>query len=97
MWKFRDGTRKEQEEFLSRLAGLYGVIPQLRRCEILRGMGGADYDAVLLSEFESAEALEAYKNDPRHKAVSALCKSIRVARAAVDCELPSPAPQPGDA
>ena len=35
-------------------------------------------------------ALEAYKNDPRHKAVSALCKSIRTDRAAVDCLLPDP-------
>ena len=35
-------------------------------------------------------ALETYKNDPRHKAVSALCKSIRTDRAAVDCLLPDP-------
>ena len=49
---------------------------------------GSDYDAVLISEFENREALERYKNDPRHKAVSALCKSIRTDRAAVDCLLP---------
>ena len=41
--------------------------------------------------FETDQAaLEAYKNDPRHKAVSALCKSIRTDRAAVDCLLPDP-------
>ena len=34
----------------------------------------------------SLEDLEAYKNDPRHKAVSALCKSIREDRVAVDYE-----------
>ena len=55
---------------------------------VLRGMEGSDYDAVLISEFENQEALERYKNDPRHKAVSALCKSIRTDRAAVDCLLP---------
>ena len=38
----------------------------------------------------AGEALERYKNDPRHKAVSALCKSIRTDRAAVDCLLPDP-------
>ena len=43
-------------------------------------------DAVLVSEFESLETLEIYKNDPRHKAVSALCKSIREDRVAVDYE-----------
>ena len=32
------------------------------------------------------EALETYKQDPRHKKVSALCKSIRVDRVAVDYE-----------
>ena len=35
---------------------------------------------------ESLEALDAYKNDPRHKAVSALCKTIRTDRVAVDYE-----------
>ena len=54
----------------------------------LTGLEGSDYDAVLISEFENREALERYKNDPRHKAVSALCKSIRTDRAAVDCLLP---------
>ena len=51
-------------------------------------MEGSDYDAVLISEFADRAALETYKNDPRHKAVSALCKSIRTDRAAVDCLLP---------
>ena len=49
-------------------------------------VGQGNYDAVLVSEFESLEALDAYKNDPRHKAVSALCKSIRTDRVAVDYE-----------
>lgn len=29
MWKFREGTEAEQEQFLAGLQGLYGVIPQL--------------------------------------------------------------------
>ena len=51
-------------------------------------MEGSDYDAALISEFADRAALERYKQDPRHKAVSALCKSIRTDRAAVDCLLP---------
>ena len=86
MWKFRPGTEEQQEQFLSGLAGLQGVIPQLLKSEVLRSVGGDNYDAVLISEFESMEALEQYKVDPRHKAVSALCKSIRTDRAAVDYE-----------
>ena len=86
MWKFCEGTEAEQEQFLSGLAALQGVIPQLKKSEVARNVGEDNYDAVLVSEFESMEMLEQYKNDPRHKAISDLCKSIRVDRVAVDYE-----------
>ena len=86
MWKFRPGTETEREVFLNGLRDLQGVIPQLLRSEVAVNIGEGNYDAVLVSEFESLEALDAYKNDPRHKAVSALCKSIRTDRVAVDYE-----------
>lgn len=87
MWKFRPGTETEQEQFLSGLRALQGVIPQLLKSEVARNVGQGNYDAVLVSEFQSLEDLDAYKNDPRHKAVSALCKSIREDRVAVDYEV----------
>ena len=87
MWKFRPGTEAEQDQFLTGLRGLQGVIPQLLRSEVARNVAPGNYDAVLISEFQTLEDLEAYKNDPRHKAVSALCKSIREDRAAVDYEV----------
>ena len=86
MWKFRTGTEAEQARFLEGLRSLQGVIPQLLKSEVAVNVGRGNYDAVLVSEFESREALETYKNDPRHKAVSALCKSIREDRVAVDYE-----------
>ncbi len=86
MWKFRPGTQAEQDQFFDRLRGLQGVIPQLLRSEVAVNVGKGNYDAVLVSEFADLAALEAYKNDPRHQAVSALCKSIREDRAAVDYE-----------
>lgn len=88
MWKFREGTEREQEEFLARLAGLYGVIPQIKRSQVSRNVGPeGNYDAVLCAEFDSMDDVAAYRDDPRHKAVSALCKPIRVDRAAVDYEI----------
>ena len=87
MWKFRPGTEAEQEQFLGGLRALQGVIPQLVSSEVARNVGTGNYDAVLVSKFRSLEDLEAYKNDPRHKAVSALCKSIREDRVAVDYEV----------
>ena len=60
MWKFRPGTEVEQELFLTGLQGLYGEIPELKHCEVLRGMEGSDYDAALISEFADRAALERY-------------------------------------
>ncbi len=86
MWKFREGTEAQRDEFLTKLRALYGVIPQLRSCEVARSIGEGNYDAVLVSEFDSMEDLASYQADPRHVAVSALCKSIRIDRVAVDYE-----------
>ena len=86
LWKFRPGTEAEREQFLTGLAALQGVIPELKASRVVRNVGEGNYDAALVSEFESLEALDTYKNDPRHKAVSALCKSIRIDRVAVDYE-----------
>ena len=86
MWKFRPGTEVEQTQFLEGLAALQGVIPQLKKSEVAVNVGQGNYDAVLVSEFDSLADLEAYKKDPRHVAVSGLCKSIREDRVAVDYE-----------
>ena len=86
MWKFRPGTEAEQKQFLDGLRSLQGVIPQLLKSEVAVNVGEGNYEAVMISEIESLEALDTYKNDPRHKAVSALCKSIRTDRVAVDYE-----------
>ena len=87
MWKFREGTEEKANEFLTKLAALDGVIPQLKKCEVAKNIGKDNYDAVLVSEFASMEDLQTYKDDPRHKAVSALCKSIRIDRVAADYEI----------
>ena len=87
MWKFKPGTEKEMNEFISGLRGLYGVIPQIRSQEVGVNVLAGNYDAVLISTFDSLSDLEAYKNDPRHVAVAALCKEIRTDRVAVDFEV----------
>ena len=87
MWKFRQGTEEEMGEFLSRLGGLYGVIPQIKAQEVGVNCAPGNYDAVLISTFDSLEDLAAYKSDPRHVAVSRLCRSIREDRVAVDWEV----------
>ena len=87
MWKFKPGTREEMEKFLAGLRGLYGVIPQIRAQQVGVNCVEGNYDAVLISDFDSLADLETYKKDPRHVAVSALCKAIRTDRVAVDYEV----------
>jgi len=87
MWKFQPGKDAEVQAFLDGLRGLYGVIPQIREQEIGVNQAAGNYDAVLISLFETMEDLSAYKADPRHVEVSALCKAIRTDRVAVDYEV----------
>ena len=88
-WKFRDGTEDEAKKFLDGLNSLVGQIEVLRSVETgLNINPNADQSAsaVLIATFDSLEDLEKYKNDPRHLAVAAICKSIRTERHAVDFE-----------
>ena len=87
MWKFKPGTEAEQERFLTGLRGLQGVIPQIREQEVAVSCGADNYDAVLISTFDSLADLDAYKTDPRHLAVAGICKAIRTDRVAVDYEV----------
>ncbi len=83
MWKFKEGA--DPSEFLTRLAALDGQIECIRAMQIFRtAVKNAEYDAVLISDFDSLEDVERYKNDPRHVEVAALCKNIRVTRSAID-------------
>lgn len=46
----------------------------------------AAYDACLISEFETMDALARYQVHPEHKKVSAFVKEVRLARTCVDFE-----------
>ena len=87
MWKFKEGTETRAEEFLQGLEALYGQIECIRSLSVRRSaVKDSQYDAVLLTEFDSLEDVERYKNDPRHLAVAAICKEIRTVRSAIDVE-----------
>ena len=88
MWKFRAGEEENMHKFLDGLKALDGVIPEIRRMEVgVNILEKNNYDACLIADFDDFEALDRYKKDPRHVAVSTLCKSIREARVAVDFEI----------
>ena len=65
MWKFKENTEKEREEFLERLLALNGVIPEIKSAEIKRNinMNGENYDAMLISTFDSLAISTSWEMD----------------------------------
>ena len=94
MWKLKDeaGGKTKQEnaaEIKRRLEALIGVIDEIKSLRVGININDADeaaYDACLISEFESMEALARYQVHPEHKKVSAFVKEVRTARTTVDFE-----------
>ncbi len=93
MWKLKDfaeGNGKAQNAAIikERLEALPAKIPEIRFMQVGINSNPSDmaYDAVLVSEFDSMEALEAYQNHPEHKKVQGFVKAAREARVVADYE-----------
>lgn len=91
MWKFKEFNTVEEKlanikVFEEGLMSLVGVIPELKHAEFQYNVNEPDgnYDAMLISEFESIEDLNTYQAHPEHLKVAGHCKEIRISRAAVD-------------
>lgn len=88
MWKFKEGEQENMLLFRDRLLALKGQIPEIRAMEVGININPSDrsYDAVLVSEFDSLEALKAYSTNPLHVEVSSFCKTIRTSSVSCDYE-----------
>lgn len=87
MWKFKENEEENMKKFLKGLNSLKEIIPEIKNMETGININPKnEYDAILISEFESMEDLEKYKTNPSHLKVSALCKEIRIDRQAIDYE-----------
>ncbi len=88
MWKFKEGERENMLLFREKLLALKGQIPEIRAMEVGININPSDrsFDAVLVSEFDSLDALKSYSTNPLHVAVSEFCKGIRTQSASVDYE-----------
>ncbi len=88
MWKFKENEEENMKKFLEGLNSLKNIIPEIAYMETGININPKnEFDAILISEFKTMEDLEKYKNHPEHLKVSALCKSIRVDRQAIDYEI----------
>ena len=93
MWNVRGASRDEKLANIERLKAsfhsLRGRIPGLLRLEIGVDSSGVDYacDVVLVSDFESQAALDAYATHPEHLRVKAEIGDMRTARHQVDYQV----------
>lgn len=90
MWNVRGESPDEKRANIERLRAsfhsLRGRIPGLLRLEVGVDESGVDYacDVVLVSDFASQAALDAYATHPEHLRVKAEIGDIRTARHQVD-------------
>lgn len=94
MWRFQEGaegkTRMEHAQWMKEhLEQLADVVPEIRSIEVgvNQNPGEMAYDAVLIADFDDAEAVKRYKVHPAHRAVSDYCKAVRESRTVVDYEI----------
>jgi quinol monooxygenase YgiN len=90
LWNVRGDTREEKAANIAQLQrsfeSLRGRIPGLLHLEIGIDCSRVDYacDVVLVSEFASQEALDAYATHPEHLRVKQEVGDMRTARHQVD-------------
>ena len=90
MWSVRGDTPPERQVARERVRdafeSLRGRIPGMTRLEIGLNISNADYacDVVLVSDFVSSDALEAYAIHPEHKRVIAELDTLRLTRYQID-------------
>lgn len=86
-----EGNTKEKNALVikEKLEALKGVIPAIRKIEVLINHADAspdNYDIVLDSEFDSLEDLQTYVVHPEHVKVGGFISKVRTDRAAIDYE-----------
>ena len=90
MWRLRaenlDEKRAACQLVKRAFQSLRGRIPGMMHIEVGINQSNVDYacDVVLMSDFESEEALAAYAKHPEHLRVRSELRDIRIARHQVD-------------
>lgn len=94
MWKFAESaegkTRTENMQIVrDRLLALPAVIPEIKFMQIGRDVSRTDmsYDMMLVTRFESLDALHTYKVHPAHVEVASYVAKVKTARVVLDCEI----------
>jgi hypothetical protein len=94
MWKFKEeseGKSKEENMNIVRnmLYSLPAIISEIRRLEIGSDVRHTDMsaDLVLITEFDTLEALEVYAKHPEHMLVSQYVRKVICDRVVIDVQI----------
>ena len=94
MWKFKDeaeGKTKEENMDIvrNRLYSLPAIISEIRHLEIGKDVRHTDMsaDLVLITEFDTLEALETYAKHPDHMLVSQYVRKVIDSRVVIDVKI----------
>ena len=90
MWSFKEevpvNERAEASAKIKEgLEGLVGVVPGLLSARVVTELiSSSTHDLSLITEFDTKEALAAYKTNPDHVKVATFVRSVTCNRAALD-------------
>lgn len=90
MWSFKEEVSAEERKadaakIKEGLEGLVGIVPGLLSARVVTELiGSSTHDLALFTEFDTAEALAAYKDNPDHVKVATFVRSVTCNRAALD-------------
>lgn len=93
MWKLKDSaegkSKSENAKWIKEnLEGLIGKIKEIKYMEVGVNINKSDmaFDAVLISQFETLDDLETYRNHPSHVKIAQYIKKVRDGRVVADFE-----------
>lgn len=90
MWSFKEEIPMEERaadkvKIKEGLEGLVGIVPGLLSARVVTDLiGSSTHDLSLITEFDTPEALAAYKDNPDHVKVATFVRSVTCNRAALD-------------
>ncbi|MDR2944550.1 MAG: Dabb family protein [Methanosarcinales archaeon] len=94
LWKLKpeaEGKTARENAVLikEKLEGLFCKIPEIKSIQVRENTLDIEgnYDAALIAEFESEDAMYAYQKNPLHEEVAAYVKKTAETRAAIDFEI----------
>ena len=90
MWSFKEEIPMEERDadkvrIKEGLEGLVGIVPGLLSARVVTDLiSSSTHDFCLITEFDTPEALAAYKDHPDHVKVASFVRSVTCNRAALD-------------